>query len=66
MSKCNGNGGLGLFIYLFFQVPLWVLHYGFNIILPRWVLYFPTIITSFFVLIVIIALIFLLMDNLKK
>lgn len=52
MSSTNvGIGG-----YLFCQVALLVMHYGFKIALPWWVLWFPSLITGGILAIVAIVL----------
>lgn len=47
----------GIGSYLFVQTALLIAHYGFDIDMPRWVLWFPSIITGIILFIVIMIMI---------
>ncbi len=64
----DNSGGISLVGgWLFIQCTLLALHYGFNKILPLWVLWFPSIvlIVSLIVTLIIILIIFIIMWMVK-
>jgi len=59
MSETTVSFGLGSWIFV--QVVLFVIHYGFDKTLPWWVLWFPTLIVGIIIaFVLIIALIILI------
>lgn len=66
MAKGENNYSSGLGSWLFVQTALLVLHFGFKIILPLWLLWFPTIISTGIIIIILLILAIIAIVNAQE